>query len=728
MPTAAARRRKDSPRSAVPDSMEDIAVSLRRSAEDPSLLVPPRVDRHEPGDRLTWEITGVEPAVRASAVFEVERFVGGGFAGQVYRMRLVSLAPRAQDSEPIPSLRPGRSYAVKILVPPGRFALWFRNILYRIGFQAPFLPQLHRASSRAGVLWQKVIRHAARVRLGGEEAVADTYATFFDERLRSFGEINEWVEGRMWRFAVDDALCRRRRALRGGEEAVRRHPAAEYLAKRIFMRRLVDLLSETGADELRRQYEWSTCKSQPNVLKRVSAGRDPFAGLTAIDFRAGLVLLPFLPMSPGDFRLIFRGLLRGRLVQFDRGDLRRLDRFVAENPHAFAGHEALLRELRTAEMEYREARPDWTHHGLRLFWSRRLRRAVRSAYVESWIRRGLITPERARLLRRNLAAYLLYYWFGAVPFAGAPLRRLWGDPIYGRHVGRILSDIGYAAAWMRAARAAVVRRWHRKGRVGDRHAAVLLRNPLLFWIERILLGWLPFPSWHRALAEPAWVWAGMRNGVLFIWKFYKDNEFREKWLRAEVRIGVDEGMLTPPEAEQIVSRVKEPFIQKYLQSLAVHFCTLPATQIVGAVVAAVVGHRVYTGGGSAAEAAGTAVGVLGIFQVLPISPGSLLRGLYVVYVMIRDRNFRDYAWALPISFLHYVGYLAFPIQMVVKYPLLSRFMAGRWATHLVRIVPVFGERGALLEYAVFNTFFNVPVSLRAYFRRRKARESGPARG
>ncbi len=47
------------------------------------------------------------------------------------------------------------------------------------------------------------------------------------------------------------------------------------------------------------------CKSQPNCLKRNGTKAD--SGLVAVDFRAGLALLPFLPMSPGDFKLIING-------------------------------------------------------------------------------------------------------------------------------------------------------------------------------------------------------------------------------------------------------------------------------------------------------------------------------------------------------------------------------------------------------------------------------------
>jgi hypothetical protein len=81
-------------------------------------------------------------------------------------------------------------------------------------------------------------------------------------------------------------------------------------------------------------------------------------------------------------------------------------------------------------------------------------------------------------------------------------------------------------------------------------------------------------------------------------------------------------------------------------------------------------------------------------------------------MMIKDRSFKDYNIAVFLGFFKYIGYLAFPIQMTYKYPELARFMAGHWATEAVHIVPVFGERGALLEHWVFGLFYNWPITIR----------------
>jgi len=90
--------------------------------------------------------------------------------------------------------------------------------------------------------------------------------------------------------------------------------------------------------------------------------------------------------------------------------------------------------------------------------------------------------------------------------------------------------------------------------------------------------------------------------------------------------------------------------------------------------------------------------------------------LYATGLALWKRDWKNYSVAVCLSYWKYIGYLGFPIQMVQSYPTLATFMAARWATHAIRIVPVFGEKGALLEHGVFNLFFNVPVSLRRQWR------------
>jgi hypothetical protein len=204
-------------------------------------------------------------------------------------------------------------------------------------------------------------------------------------------------------------------------------------------------------------------------------------------------------------------------------------------------------------------------------------------------------------------------------------------------------------------------------------------------------------------------------------RLYFDQALREQWLTDMVQEGRRKHIVSDEDAATILGSVKEPFIQKYLKSLAVHVCTLPVTQAVSGAIALwyVWSHPDMP----RAQAWAVAAGIIALFQVVPISPGSLTRGLYVLYVVIRERNVKDYSIALSLGFFKYVGYLSFPIQMTYRYPALARFMAGHWATDAVHIVPVFGEQGALLERWAFDLFYNWPLTLRRRVRERMERRA-----
>ncbi len=697
-----------------------VRARLRRRLAECELERPLRQGLYEPGDRLEFDLTGVTPPSRAHAVLEVERFVGGGFAGQVYRVRLLGL-----DGEPIPGLAPGGRYAVKILTPPSAFANRFRDLVYQLGYQAPFGARSSPAAVRTGVLWQKLIRRAWARRFGSERAVCDTYATFYDAAQRSFGEINEWVDGRIWKFESDDRLFERW-SFTGTPPAD--HNAPEYVSKKIFMARLVALLHDMGAGELARQYSWWTLKSQPNVLKRTDCDDDPGAGLTAIDFRAGLALLPFLPMSPADVPLIVRGLLRGRLVQFDRGDTARLRAFVAADPEGFADLEPAVAELEAQEKAYRESQPDVTRQGLRLLLDRRLRRSVRAGIATSWANLGRIDAAHAARLADRPLLFAVLRVATVVPFLGRTVLGAWGHPAHRRHLIRCVSSLGYLARAMRGSRIEVLEAWARRGRRAAPAAERLVDRPIRFWVQRLLLGWLP-AGWHRSLAEPAWAWGRLRGAVRAAVRFLRDPAYREERLVEQVRLGEQEGMLTTAEAARIAAEVKDPYIQKYLRFLAVHVCTVPVTQVVMLLVgAAVAGYCLSVRQMGWPESLGLATAAAATIQLLPVSPGSLARGLFVVFLMIRERDLRNYMIAAPVSFIHVVGYLAFPLQMVAHNAALARFLAGRWTRNTVHVVPVFGEKGGLLEHVVFDTFFNVPLSVRRGFRTRPVRWSLRAAG
>jgi hypothetical protein len=405
---------------------EEYSIEVHRNLEKEfnqlGLHRPMQMERYEVGTELAYDITTVESALEANVHLKIKKFVGGGFAGQVYQVEVTDIDAAAG---PIESLEVGGLYAMKILIPPSRFSLLFRNVLYWIGFQGPFQLQVNPAAARSGALWQKFIRRGAKIQFGTQSAVVDIHATFVDKTLGSCGELSEWVEGRTWRLEVDDHLDILKNWIKGKETDPENLGSPEYRAKYEFMQQFVMLLHQMGAHEFARQYEWSTWKSQPNCLKRSGTEESPSKGLTAVDFRAGLALLPFMPMSPGDFKLIATGLLRGSLVQFDRGNTQKLGQYIEAHQDQFTGMERVLEELKGAEQIYRNSVPDITHNHIRLLYSSTLWSTMLKSAISGWRVRAIINRSCRDQLQKSTILTLLFFFLGLIPLVGRFFRRIW---------------------------------------------------------------------------------------------------------------------------------------------------------------------------------------------------------------------------------------------------------------------------------------------------------------
>jgi hypothetical protein len=290
---------------------------------------------------------------------------------------------------------------------------------------------------------------------------------------------------------------------------------------------------------------------------------------------------------------------------------------------------------------------------------------------------------------------------------GKLLRRLWARPDWRKHYLEFLTGWDY---FKRAVSAKITEKvivWHRAGRVSAQRAIRLAEKPWRFFCHLPFLI-LIFPGLHRFFTDSEFFKDKLYYIFIRPFKLYFNAKLREQWIRDMVGEGREKHILTDQDADTILSQLDEPYIQRYLLSLVVHLLTLPVTQIVSVIVAWIYYRK--TGDKFGAG------GILVLFQIIPISPGSMARGLYAVGIAIYDRSFRDYNIAVFLSFIKYIGYLAFPIQMTYHYPALARFMAAHWATEAVHIVPVFGERGALLEHWVFCLFYNWPLTIRRRMR------------
>jgi hypothetical protein len=460
-----------------------------------------RRDRYEDGAELTYTLQFVEPVAPAKVKVRLERFVGGGFAGQVYRVQVLSLSQNGQNVDSCGGLAVGGFYAIKILIPPSHLGCAFRNFLYAVGFQGMFQLQVNPAAAKAGALWQKFIRQVAATQFGDEKSVNNVHALFVDTTLGSCGEISDWVEGRTWRLEVDNYMdiLKLWRKKRFTEHENLGSP--EYRAKYQFMHDFVKLLHDMGAHELARQYEWTTCKSQLNVLKRLDAGDNPKAGLTAIHFRAGLTLLPFGPMSPGDFKLIGQGLMRGSLVQFDRGDIGKLEEFIGTNPQAFSSMPncgQMLDQLKECERIYRNSVPDITHNHIRLLTDGNLRATICQSLRQGWKIRGLIDEPMEKILGASKTKFVMFWLLGLIPLLGRFLRRFWGRADYRAHYKSILQPVYFLRAFRGHISEALIA-GYRNGRLNPAMAAFITEHPL-WYLAHLPLLILP-AGLHRFLTD-----------------------------------------------------------------------------------------------------------------------------------------------------------------------------------------------------------------------------------
>jgi hypothetical protein len=328
---------------------------------------------------------------------------------------------------------------------------------------------------------------------------------------------------------------------------------------------------------------------------------------------------------------------------------------------------------------------------------------------------NLIDRQGEKKLRASRILTLSFFLIGLIPFLGKFIRRIWGRSDWRMHYKGMLTSWKYFQRAFQARIAEKVIAWHRAGRVSGERALKLASQPWRF-LCHLPFSLLPFAGLHRFLTD--WQYALERLSYIVVRpiRLYFNAQLREQWLREMIVEGKKNHMLTDEDAAVIQSQLKEPFIQKYLKCLVVHVCTLPVTQMVSVSLAwiYVKMHPEL----SPLEQVWAATKILVLFQILPISPGSLTRGLYVLYLVIRERNFKDYNIAVFLGFFKYIGYLAFPIQMAYRYPALARFMAAHWATGAVHIVPVFGETGALFEHVVFCLFYNWPLTVRRRMRKR----------
>ena len=87
----------------------EVYRQLEKEFQDTDLHRPMCFERYEAGTVLSYDIKGVMRANTASVSLVVEKFIGGGFAGQVYRVKILAIEP---GDGAIEGLEVGGIYAI----------------------------------------------------------------------------------------------------------------------------------------------------------------------------------------------------------------------------------------------------------------------------------------------------------------------------------------------------------------------------------------------------------------------------------------------------------------------------------------------------------------------------------------------------------------------------------------------------------------------------------------
>lgn len=691
---------------------------------------------YDPGDIVSARIKDAE-GVEHDAEFEILRFCGGGFAGQVYRARLLNCADDC--------LAPDQDYALKLFTPRSRLRGKFRDLLYFLGFQSPFPHQYNEAAVRTGIYMTKLLRYVSQVEFGGVGPINDCYATFWDDHIGAFAEVNEWVEGRVTDPDVDSGIFTRRR--RAKESGGTPEPATEISRKKAFMKRIVELCGELGIEDLARQVYWWTGMSQANVLTRNSG--TPDAEFVWVDRRPGL---PGFLLSLGDFPLLINALFRGSIPPFDKINFKKLRSWSkAPDPEAW---QSIVDELETVDTSYHRAQVDVISHHIRLLSNKKLRMGICAYIADYWRRSGRIDAAACDKMQNGGIRMLPHLVLSCIPLIGVRLQKIVGNAEYRVHVSKMLSSGRYRWDYFDQHRKIDLAMWLRDKRISDKRAERVLGSLPAFFRDRLCSFWvigIPFlialpwilkksswPWWafvgiYAVLAAlitlpPSWQmfftdWAVAKDSLrrLFTspFKYIFNVSHRRKvnldWIHERTEEDIRHGYVGKEDAKIFESIAGADAMQQYITGIMFTAAVKPVSEIVLVVAGAEflkIAHEARTLQHIGWWMLPAAV------AIAMISPAGVLRFGYCLVQWARNRHV-PYGIATALAYIRGVGDLAFMVQIAKTYPQFSGYLLTSSLCHLVNMVPVFGERGGLLNIWVATVFLSWPASLKALLRERR---------
>jgi hypothetical protein len=642
------------------------------------------------GERLEAQLMGLDGNQIGRGRFLIQEMTGGGFAGQVYRAHLEELSPAAGARGRFPS-----SVALKLLKPVRVWKRVFRDLLFLFGYQTTFAARLREPAVRAGLIWQQLLRIAAGTELGDPSAVARPLGYYWSAEMKSFVELHAWVPGREISYQAGD--------LAWGTQA---QNDTEMARKKRFMEALAALCREMGAIGLSRQYEWYTMVSQDNVIvhEQSLGGEVKYVG---VDFRPGLAVPFFLPLSPAHLKLILNGLRRGTLIHYDEVDLHRLDRFISRHAEAYRPYQELIRLLKRDEAVYRAGLLDVWHTGFSTLTGRRKLAPVATAALQDWRQLDQISQGTHNRLRSTGTQMVFLYLLGWIPLVGWRLRRLLGNSRYRRHLRDWIADRSYFREHFQERKSGRLLYWSEMGRISLTRFERLVHSDALYVFDLLALSWMP-ASFHRLLSDGSALKGLLASLTTHPIRLLLDPGYRRGWLLEIIHQQEDRGILQVEERAHFEAQIAEGRVQGFVRDLGFTVGLEVLAKPLYALLAAY--------GFSSGNFLPFFLAALG-----PIPPSGVARTLYVLVQLCLDlpgtlrRGDRDLllarALALGVAPWRVLGNVFALVEMFAYYPRLSLVLADYYIARMIAVIPVLGGRGLLLEYLAFRVIFGLPLYL-----------------
>ncbi len=680
---------------------EDSATAFRRQLDNRiksgEILVKPKRNGYFIGENVEANVRALDGNGLGIERFNIETSPGSGFAGQVYRAMpekgvIYDASKEDGDKNPV---------ALKVLRPKSKWKEAFRDLLFKLSYQASFTPRLREEALRSALIWQQLLRVATNIELGTDSAVAKPFGYYWDSEVGSFAGVHEWVNGRSSRYEADDKMVLR---LLG---KTREHPDSEMRRKRVFMDDLVRVCHDIGALGLARQYEWYTLVSQANVLTRndQKTGLSEFA---AVDCQPGLAVPFFLPLSPVHARIIFDGLKRGVFAHFDEVDFKKLDSYLAAHTESFSSVDGLIQRLKEDDERYRSGLPNLWHMRTRILKDKELQEKVRKATIGDWQRLGKVSEAEATQLRDGSKRYLPYLILDNTPMVGQPLMRLLGNERYRQHLNNILRKPGYLREVIDISKYNDLLGWEGQQRITTERATSLTVSTPRYLADKLFLSWQP-KGLHRLATDSETRTELVRKLIVQPARLFVDRKYREDWLGDIVSSQLERGIVTPEQAEELIKQVGEKRMQGFIRDLGFTVGTEAVSKTLYLVLAAY--------GLSTSDFL-----PLGVAALNPISPSGILREAYVLAQLasemphiVKNRDSKllfSRALGAVSAPWRVIGNIFAPLEMFSYYNDMSLLLGDYYVSKIVDTVPVFGGEGKLLEYWAFNMTYNLPLSIR----------------